>query len=411
KAEAHQVRRFINSLPHELGPKSPYRMGAKLYKESHKDFKLRSTAHIPAGFLYNGDGHTLDVYLAHHKSGNPFRYELTALQDVRSRKIVAWDLSEAENTLATLNALITSIKKYDHLVSMFYVDNGSGYKANMMSDECIGVYAQLDIEPIFAIPGNARAKWIERFFLHMEDRVGKRFQTYCGRHEDESFKKLVLKEIKQGKRHLPTIEEWVAEFNKFLDHYHSRPHPEETGKTRQQVWDENFVQSKPPHIDFDFLPKAKVKVRRGQIQLHKRTYTADYLHQFNGQELIAGFSMTDDKTIKLHELTGELLLIAHLKTKVPAIPESRIEQRRDERTKFQLKRLDKKKYEILAQAAKTHVVDVNEVEELAADTGPQSIEQREPTQFFEMDLNDFLVEPEQSEVIDLTDFAVTEDDE
>lgn len=166
-AQAFQVRRFINELPHELGPQSPHRMGNKLYREKHKDHLIRSTEHIPPGFIYNGDGHTLDVYLAHPKTGKAWRAELTAFQDVASRCIVGWEISEAESAVSTLTALTRSIGIHQHIPSMLYVDNGSGYKAKMMTDECCGVYAQFDIEVIFAIPGNARAKWIERFFLHI----------------------------------------------------------------------------------------------------------------------------------------------------------------------------------------------------------------------------------------------------
>ncbi|MCF7512981.1 Mu transposase C-terminal domain-containing protein [Pseudoalteromonas sp. L23] len=406
-AQDFQVRRFINSMPHELGPQSPYRMGAKLYREKHKDFKLRTTAHIPSGFVYNGDGHTIDVYVAHHNSGQPFRYELTAFQDVRSRKIVSWDLSEAENSLATLNALVESIKTYQHVPAILYVDNGSGYKSNMMNDECCGVYAQLDIDTIFAIPGNARAKWIERFFRHMEEHVGRRFETYCGRGHDENFKKLVLKEIKQGKRKLPTLEQWITEFKAFLEHYNNAPHPEESNLTRNQVWEQNLLQERPITVDFDFLPKAKINVRRGQIKLHKRIYAADYLHQFNGQQLVAGFSMKSDKAIKLYEPTGEYLMTARLKTKSHAIPESRIEQRIQERKVTRLKRLAKHQREIETQAAETRVVDVASVEALAAAT--PEIAHQEP-QTIDLNINDFAVEIEEPAGISVAEFFELEDE-
>ncbi|NOU50246.1 DDE-type integrase/transposase/recombinase [Pseudoalteromonas sp. JBTF-M23] len=388
-AQDYQVRRFIKTMPHELGPQSPYRMGAKLYREKHKDFKLRTTETIPAGFLYNADGHCIDVYLAHFVTGKAVRYELTAFQDVRSRKIVGWDLSEAENSLATLRALTDSLIKFNHCPAMLYVDNGSGYKSHMMTDQCCGVYTQLDIEPIFAIPGNARAKWIERFFKHMEEHVGKRFDTFCGRGHDERYKQLVLKEVEQGKRKLPTLDEWIEEFEAFLEDYHNSEHPEEKGKTRNQVWDENFVQDKPISLEFDYLTKAKVNVRRGQVVLHKRTYTADFLHQFNGQELIAGYSMKSDKAIKLYEPTGEYLLTARLKTKVSAIPESRIEQRLQERTQNRLKRLAKHQREIEAQAAESRIVDVEAVQALAADTNV--LTQKQP-QTYDIDINDFSVD-------------------
>lgn len=365
KAEHHQVRRFINGLPHELGPQSPYRMGAKLYREKHKDHLLRSTENIKPGVLYNGDGHTLDVYLAHPKTGKPYRAELTAFQDVGSRCIVGWELGFAENAVDTLTAISRSMRDLNHVPAMFYLDNGSGYKNKLMNDETTGFYAQFEIDVIFAIPGNARAKWIERFFLHMEDRVGKRFSTYCGRHHDDRHKRLVLKEAQQGKRELPTVDEWIAEFKAFLNDYHNSEHPEIKGKTRQQVWDEGLERVPPLESDFVVLPRELVNIRRGRFRLHKRDYSGDFLHQFNGQQLIAAYDMQDDTYTKLYKLNGEFLMFANLKTKSHAIPTSRVEEAVGKRLAGRENRLQKKIQEVRAQEATGRIIDVAAVEQYA----------------------------------------------
>ncbi len=385
KAEHHQVRRFINGLPHELGPQSPYRMGAKLYREKHKDHLLRSTENIKPGVLYNGDGHTLDVYLAHPKTGKPYRAELTAFQDVGSRCIVGWELGYAESTLDTLAAISRAIKVHNNVPAMFYLDNGSGYKNKLMNDETTGFYAQFEIDVIFAIPGNARVKWIERFFLHMEDRVGKRFSTYCGRDHDDRHKQLILKEAKQGKRKLPTVDEWIAEFKAFLNDYHNSEHPEIKGKTRQQVWDEGLERVPPVEDDFVMLPREKVNVRRGRFRLHQRDYSADYLHQFNGQELIAAYDLHDDSYTKLYKLNGEFLMFANLKTKSHAVPTSRIEQAESKRREGRLKRLDTKRREVEAQEANDRIIDIKSVEELAAPATP-AIAHKQEVNVFEFDV-------------------------
>lgn len=365
KAEHHQVRRFINGLPHELGPQSPYRMGAKLYREKHKDHLLRSTENIKPGVLYNGDGHTLDVYLAHPKTGKPYRAELTAFQDVGSRCIVGWELGFAENAVDTLTAISRSMRDLNHVPAMFYLDNGSGYKNKLMNDETTGFYAQFEIDVIFAIPGNARAKWIERFFLHMEDRVGKRFSTYCGRHHDDRHKRLVLKEAQQGKRELPTVDEWIAEFKAFLNDYHNSEHPEIKGKTREQVWDEGLERVPPLESDFVVLPRELVNIRRGRFRLHKRDYSGDFLHQFNGQQLIAAYDMQDDTYTKLYKLNGEFLMVANLKTKSHAIPTSRAEEAVAKRLAGRENRLQKKIQEVRAQEATGRIIDVEAVEQYA----------------------------------------------
>lgn len=403
KAQHHQVRRFINALPHELGPQSPYRMGAKLYREKHKDHLLRSTENIKPGVMYNGDGHTIDVYLAHPKTGKPYRAELTAFQDVASRCIVGWELGYAESTIDTLAAISRAIKVHNNVPAMFYLDNGSGYKNKLMNDDTTGFYAQFEIDVIFAIPGNARAKWIERFFLHMEDRVGKKFSTYCGRHHNDRHKQLVLKEAKQGKRKLPSVDEWIAEFKAFLNDYHNSAHPEVKGKTRQQVWDENVDRVPPVEGDFVMLPRETVNIRRGRFRLHQRDYSADFLHQFNGQELIAAYDMHDDSYTKLYKLNGEFLMVANLKSKTHAIPSSRVEQAQQKRLTGREKRLQVHLQEVRAQEASTRIIDIDAVTELAAPVNAIT-EQLTPVNIFdfdvapavpqhEIDLNELLDQP------------------
>ncbi|WP_064435432.1 Mu transposase C-terminal domain-containing protein [Pseudoalteromonas neustonica] len=386
KAEHHQVRRFINALPHELGPQSPYRMGAKLYREKHKDHLLRSTDNLKPGVMYNGDGHTLDVYLAHPKTGKPYRAELTAFQDVASRCIVGWELGYAESTLDTLAAISRAIKVHNNVPAMFYLDNGSGYKNKLMNDDTTGFYAQFEIDVIFAIPGNARVKWIERFFLHMEDRVGKRFSTYCGRDHDDRHKQLVLKEAKQGKKALPTVDEWIAEFKAFLNDYHNSAHPEVKGKTRQQVWDENIERVPPVEGDFVMLPRETVNIRRGRFRLHQRDYSADFLHQFNGQELIAAYDLHDDSYTKLYKLNGEFLMFANLKAKSHAVPSSRIEQAESARRTGRLKRIDTKRREIQAQENDERIVDLDSITKFAAPITAIA-EQKSTVNIFDFDVS------------------------
>lgn len=365
-ATAARVRAFIHAMPHELGPDSMYRMGAKLYREKHKDHRIRNTDQIPAGFMYNADGHTLDVYLAHPNTGKPWRAELTAFMDVRSRVIVGWEISEAESAISTLTALSRAMAEHDHVPAMLYLDNGSGYKSAMMNDDTAGFYAQFNIEPLFAIPGNARAKWIERFFLTMEDRLGKTFISYCGRDHDERHKAEVLRRVKAGEIELPSLDEWIAAFKEFLDWYHHQPHPEVAGKTRWDVWQE--LERVPVGMaDYQIRPRAKVNVLRGRVRLHKRDYSANYLHQFNGEELLAEYDLHNDSHIALLRLDGSFLMLAELKNKVSAIPTSRIEEAQQNRLVGQEKRLQRKIQEVQHRANVQRVVDVAHITSLSAD--------------------------------------------
>ena len=133
------------------------------------------------------------------------------------------------------------------------------------------------------------------------------------------------------------------------------------------------------------LPREKVNIRRGRFRLHQRDYSADYLHQFNGQELIAAYDLHDDSYTKLYKLNGEFLMFANLKTKSHAVPTSRIEQAESKRRIGRLKRLDTKRREVEAQETNTRIIDIKAVEELAAPVEP-AITHKTEVNVFEFDV-------------------------
>ena len=222
----------------------------------------------------------------------------------------------------------------------------------------------------------------------MEERVGKRFSTFCGRGHDERHKQLMLKEVKQGTRNLPTVDEWKTAFKEFLNHYHNSPHPEIKGKTRQQVWDE--VEKVEPGLDdYSVLPRATVNVLRGRVRLFNRVFSADFLHQHNGKELVASYD-EQDTSISLYHPNGEFLMIATLKSKTHALPTSRVEEASEKRLAGQVKRLNRKIAETQARAAIERTIDVQAIEAVTSDI-PVAISDK-PVDAPTVDINDFVIE-------------------
>ncbi|GAB3021584.1 Mu transposase C-terminal domain-containing protein [Bowmanella dokdonensis] len=379
-ATEHNVRYFHKTLPAELQDKSPWRLGQSVYRKTVREYITRTTENIPVGLLYQGDGHTVDVYCRHPKTGNLCRIELTVFMDIRSRYIVGWYVSYAESSITSMAALSHAFGTWDHVCAVLYIDNGSGYKSRMMNDDTAGFYANFDLEVIFSLPGNPQAKGnVERFFGVMEQDLGKTFDTYCGNDmsEDRSrlFQSKNIKKLEGMGLNIPTISEWCNAFEDWLERYHNRPHPEVKNQTPAALWD--TLERTPVH-DMNLLvrPREVVKVHRSMVRLHGRSYRAEYLYQFDGQELIAEYDLHHDQSIRLFKLDGVLLMTAELKAKVHYLPTSRIEEAEERRRQGRLKRLDNKRREVELQESRDlpgHLAQAAELEQITPSM--QDIEQ------------------------------------
>ena len=130
---------------------------------------LMSGSRVPR--VLAADGYCADVYLAHPLTGGLWRPELTVCIDVRSGFVPWWRADEHEGTYAVQNMWAECFAKWNHVPPFLYVDNGSGHKNRLMSDDMTGFYARAGIQQIIhAIPGNPHGKgWLERFFRSMRD--------------------------------------------------------------------------------------------------------------------------------------------------------------------------------------------------------------------------------------------------
>lgn len=100
---------------------------------------------------------------------------------------------------------------------------------------------------------------------------------YCGKDQaDEVRTKLVMdvkRANKQGKPSpLPTIWEWRETFERWLDKYHHRPHPEHKHTTPAEMFTQ--LSRTPVHTDLCDLMKRQEwrSVSRGMVSLYNRKY-------------------------------------------------------------------------------------------------------------------------------------------
>ena len=349
-----RVHGYINSLPANLRENSSARLGAKLYKNTQRGFVRRDTSVLPPGFLYQGDGHMVDVYITHPFTGDIWRPELTAWMDIGSRFMAGWYISESESSHSTLFALSRALVAHDHVPAMLHIDNGSGYASKMMNDESSGFYSRFNIEAMFALPYNAKAKGqVERWFGTMERDFGKRWDTYCGADMAAEALQLITRDVKSGKRRLPSLQEYVAALAAWIEKYHHRPHPGLNGRTPAEVWAER--EQTPLHMPAEAIvrPRTERVVGRQSVRLHNREYGAAELVAYNKDAVLIEYDLLDDSSVRILAKDGRWICDAKLIRKADYLPASRIAEAQQNRLEGQVKRLDRKRDELEARAGLT----------------------------------------------------------
>ncbi|HFE31896.1 MAG TPA: transposase [Gammaproteobacteria bacterium] len=365
-----RVRRYLLGLPADQGALSRGRLGPKLFRDTQKTFHRRDTRDLPVGFVYQGDGHTCDVYLAHPATGKLWRAELTVWLDVRSRYIAGWFISESESTLTTLFALSHAMLTWDHVPACLHIDNGCGYKAKLMNDDSTGFYARWNIETLFALPGNSKGKGqVERWFRTMEEAFGKRWESYCGADMADEVINKYVRDVNAGKRTPPSLQDYKAALGAWIEHYNNRVHSELDGKTPAELW--ASLERTPLHTPEAAIcrPQAERRVRRQAIQLHNREYMAPDLIAYNGQTLVVEYDVHDDTTVRVLTRDDKRWICdASLVNAKSYLPSSRVAEMQQKRLVGQQKRLQRRLDEVEARAnlAITHTDTLDDVEAMNA---------------------------------------------
>lgn len=334
-----RVRHYLKSLPHDVLNKK--RLGNKTYRDAHLPFNRRDTNMLPPGCIYQGDGHTIDVYLAHPITGKPWRPELTLWIDIGSRYITGWYISLSESSISTLFSLSHALLTHDHVPAMLHIDNGSGFRAKMMNDESTGFYKRFDIQTMFSIPGNPKGKGqVERFFRTIRDGHDKTFESYCGHDMSGDVLRQLLIDVRRGTKQLPTLDAYMAGLADFIDRYHNTVHSALNGQTPAQLW--AALQRTPVVVKHDAIvrPRIQRKVTRGTLTLFSREYRHAELIRYNTETLLIEYNLHDDSAVRVLTDDERFICEAALTQRMPYVSESRIADMQQNRLKGQLKRLE-----------------------------------------------------------------------
>jgi putative transposase len=385
EATESRVKRYLKALPATLGEHSPARIGKHLHKLKRQGYQRRSTEELLVGEVYAGDGHTADCYVAHPNTGKPFRPELTAFIDIKSKYVAGWYFTESESGLSTMFALSHAMVSNDHVPAWLYIDRGAGYRNKMLTDEATGWYGKFDIAVIGALPGNPHGKgWIERWFRTVRDKHDKFFAdglVYCGDDMAPEINRRLSAELASGKRTLPSFAQYVDSFRAFLDQYHNEPMDSLGGRTPAQVW----AQLVPVPVGLEggavMRPSKEATVQRQTVRIHNRVYFHEALALYDAKRVVVEYDIHNDKTVWVQDQKGRLVCEARLVNTIGVLPTSRIEEQRDKRLQGQLKRLERHYDEAQARRADaiTTADQVAAIEDLERAALPPAAPAAEPT--------------------------------
>lgn len=329
-------------------------------------FVRRDTSQMWPGDAYTADGHTFDAEIAHPKHGKPFRPEITSVLDIATRKCTGWSVDLAESTWSVLDALRCSVETCG-IPSIFYVDNGSGFKNELMSDEATGFMARLGTSLTHSLPYNSQARGIiERSHQTMWVTGAKELPTYMGAAMDREAKQAAFKITRKDinavgtSRLLMPWHEFVRWCKHTVDAYNNRPHrslPKVadaiTGKMRHQTpneaWAAAMSEGWEPMMLAEneaadlFRPYKIGKTHRAEVRLFGNIYFNKTLEHYNGEQVRIGYDIRDASRVWVRDMEGRMICVAEFEAnKTAYFPVSQQQAADEKRAAGRIKRAQAK---------------------------------------------------------------------
>ncbi|SDQ18050.1 Mu transposase C-terminal domain-containing protein [Pseudovibrio sp. Tun.PSC04-5.I4] len=369
-----QVKRYLTKLK-KADPIAAYKgREGVLALKARKVYVSRSTEGLEPTDIYTGDGKTFDAFVAHPFSGSPMRPEITSILDVVTRKCVGYSIGLNEKAYDVSEAL-RNASMANGVAAIFYVDNGKGYKNQLLDEAAVGMLARLGTHKEHSIAYNSQARGIiERFNGSVYTRLAKTLPSYTGRDLDREAALKLHKQIKSDLKETGASDiligwnEFLKIFDGALQYYNNRPHSglpqvrgDVTGNTRHMSPNEYWAQFESHGFkavtlakdDSDDLsrPAVRRKVTRGLVTIETNRYFALELERYDRREVMVCYDMLDASQVWVRELDyvdgvetpGALICTAKFEGNSQAyFPKPVIENAREKKAKTATKRLEDK---------------------------------------------------------------------
>lgn len=305
------VRNYVNK---DISPvlKDKFRLGKKAFRDKYENYVPRdySEKSIKANDLWVSDGHDVEIFCRHPKTGKSTSFKIIVWQDMATRLWVGWSVVLGEDNESIILALRRGIEKYGKPKGV-YTDNGKAYR----SKDVTSIYNNLDLDVTYAIVRNAQAKPIERTFRDFKEDFAKFSNAYKGGHILEKPER--VKDVVKNVENLMEYDEFLDILEIWIEQRNKRVHTGHGMRKRSPL--ERFNEELPEHereyIDRSLLNEMLMyreerTVQQGGIQLFNIFYKFDRFGFWIGQKVTVRYDPSNLRELFIYDIVGKLIGIA-----------------------------------------------------------------------------------------------------
>lgn len=321
-----------------------YREGGKYFSDRYMPYTERDYEELAPNDRWVSDHHLWDVFVRvpDGKGGwKAIRPWGTYWMDMRTRKIVSSIIRNGDpNSDVVVCSFGIGVETFGIPRSVL-LDNGRDYKAkdvfNTQCKEVIDSLAvNLQLDTVYAIPYNAKAKPIERTFDTFEQQFGKLHPTYAGSNakvRPESLQTLDIMDY-------PTLDEFTAMHDQYVyEVYNESPHSGSYmyGKSPNQMYATLpfTVRRTTREVLYFSLMRVKGKriVQRNGITFNGIHYYNDSVINYIGKPVYARYSPKEPDILYIFDEHQNYLFSASAVVKMGFAPAAADYERENARRK------------------------------------------------------------------------------
>lgn len=323
-------RTMRRRLDHDIDPRVVLlrRKGEEALRRSMPS-QRRSVADLHAMALVNIDGHKFDVFVR-MPDGRVIRPIMVAIQDIYSRKFLAWRIGAEESAVQARLAFADLFQNYGIPLGCV-LDNGrafaskwitggakSRFRFKIRPEDPTGLLTGLGVQIHWALPYRGQSKPIERGFRDLCDSIS-RGPAMAGAYVGNSP---MAKPENYGSHAVPWAEFAVHVERGMAAHNAKLGRRTETanGRSFDDVFAESYAvapigKASPEQLRMALLAADQKMVdrRTGEVELHGNRYWSEGCGRLHGQRVTVRFDPDNlMRDVHLYDLAGRYLTSAQI---------------------------------------------------------------------------------------------------